>query len=266
MVHVYTYLLLSANYEDKKWRGILVSRGSFISGINSLSENLGLSKQSIRTCLNHLKSTGEITIKSTNKFSIITICKYDDYQIISDEANTQTNNQTNIPSTRNQQTTNKQPTTTKNIRNKEGKEFKEGKNKEPNTSSKTEEPPSAFQDCVDCYFKFIKEINGLPPKFDGAEGKALTSILKYIQGLEQVKAGGRGVVETFKFILDNYDRWSDFHKGQLKLTQINSNLTNIITSIKNGAKSKDTDRRQNQKLGEIIRSGVAIDFRPKDAT
>lgn len=27
-----------------------------------------------------LKSTGEITIKSTNKFSIVTIVKYEDYQ------------------------------------------------------------------------------------------------------------------------------------------------------------------------------------------
>ena len=52
----------------------------------------------------------EITIKSTNKYSIITILNYESYQ---DEEIT-TNNQTNNQLTNNQQATNKQLTTNKN--------------------------------------------------------------------------------------------------------------------------------------------------------
>jgi len=80
MAHVFLYFLLKANYEPKRWRGIVIGRGQFVAGIDILSENLGISKQSIRTCLKKLKSTSEITIKSTNKYSIITICKYDDFK------------------------------------------------------------------------------------------------------------------------------------------------------------------------------------------
>lgn len=79
-VHLFIYLLLSANHEDRKWKGITVKRGQLITGRNALSEATGISVRSIRTCLNKLKSTNELTIKTTNKFSIITICNYEEYQ------------------------------------------------------------------------------------------------------------------------------------------------------------------------------------------
>ena len=41
---------------------------------------LQISERSIRTALNHLKTTQEVTIKTTAKYSIITIEKYDEYQ------------------------------------------------------------------------------------------------------------------------------------------------------------------------------------------
>jgi len=80
MVHLFIHLLLKANFTDGRFQGIEVNRGQLITGINSLSECLGISKQTVRTCLDRLKSTSEITIKSTNKFSLITIVKYNDYQ------------------------------------------------------------------------------------------------------------------------------------------------------------------------------------------
>lgn len=119
MVHLFIYLLLNANREDGSWRGIIVKRGQIITGRNSLSENTGISSQSIRTCLNRLKSTNEITITSTNKYSIITITKYEDYQI----KNLNSNQQTNQQLTNNQPATNQQLTTNKN--NKKIKKIKE---------------------------------------------------------------------------------------------------------------------------------------------
>ena len=95
MVRLFIHLLLTANYADKKWNGILVKRGQVLTGRKKLSEGTGLSEQEIRTCLSRLKSTSEITIKSTNKYSIITINKYDDYQVVPED--TEDNQPANQP-------------------------------------------------------------------------------------------------------------------------------------------------------------------------
>ena len=117
MVHLFIYLLLNANNSENEWRGIKVKRGQLITGRNNLSENTGISSQTIRTCLNRLKSTNEITIKSTNKYSIITICNYEVYQGCKNRANQQTNQQTNQQLTSNQPATNQQLTTIKEYKN-----------------------------------------------------------------------------------------------------------------------------------------------------
>ena len=111
---VFIHLLLNANWEDSRFRGMDVPRGSLVCGRKKLSKSLGLSEQEIRTSLEHLKSTNEITIKSTNRFSIITIANWEKYQGLREES---TNKSTN-------NLTNNQPTSNhikeyKNIRNKE---------------------------------------------------------------------------------------------------------------------------------------------------
>lgn len=111
---LWLHLLLSANYEDRKWKGIVIPRGSLITSVDALSEATGLTVQQVRTCLSRLISTNEISKKSTNKNTLITICKYDSYQVSEISVNKQVTNE--------QQTNNKQITTTielKNIDNKE---------------------------------------------------------------------------------------------------------------------------------------------------
>lgn len=80
MVHLFVYLLLSANNSDGNWMGIVVKKGQLVTGRKTISMATGLSERTIRTCLSRLEETKEITRKSTNKYSIITICNYDSYQ------------------------------------------------------------------------------------------------------------------------------------------------------------------------------------------
>ena len=115
---VFLYLLLNANWEDSRFEGHVIPKGSLVVSWKSLSENCGISVQSARTAINHLKSTGEITIKSTNKFSIVSIVNWEKYQGYEEDANKQTNKQTNKQLTNNQQTTNNIKEI-KNIRNEE---------------------------------------------------------------------------------------------------------------------------------------------------
>jgi len=116
MVHLFIHCLIKSNFKEGNFQGIEVEKGSFITSLKHLSDETNISIQTIRTCLKKLQLTKEIDVKSTNKLTKITICKYESYQFESDEANKQLTN--------NQQTTNKQLTTIK-----EYKESKEEKNK-----------------------------------------------------------------------------------------------------------------------------------------
>lgn len=102
MVHLFIYLLINANHQDGEWRGIVVKRGQILTGLNSLNNDTKISIQTLRTCLKRLEKTNEINIQVTNKYSIITICKYNDYQ----EENKTTNKQPNKQLTFNQHSTN----------------------------------------------------------------------------------------------------------------------------------------------------------------
>lgn len=77
---LFIYLLLKANHKDNQWQGIVIHRGELVTSHPKLSKNTGLSVQNIRTSLNRLKSTRELTVKKTNKYSIISITNYDQYQ------------------------------------------------------------------------------------------------------------------------------------------------------------------------------------------
>ena len=95
---VFLHLLLTANFKKNVYQGIEVLPGQTIVGTNALAVNTGLSRQQVRTALNKLVLTNEITIKSTNKFSLVTIENWSSYQF---ENETSTNKSTN-KSTNNQ--------------------------------------------------------------------------------------------------------------------------------------------------------------------
>lgn len=78
---LFFHLLLKANHNSNRWQGINIQPGQVIVGRKKLAEELKLSEKQIRTSLNKLTSTNEIAIKTTNRFSIVTICKWDEHQL-----------------------------------------------------------------------------------------------------------------------------------------------------------------------------------------
>lgn len=80
MLNIWIYLLLNARYEDGYVYGVFVKRGQVITGRKKLSKETGLSERTVRTCLERLKSTNEVTTETTNQYTIITIIKWEDYQ------------------------------------------------------------------------------------------------------------------------------------------------------------------------------------------
>ena len=156
--------------------GETIPRGSFVTSLDSLAKELGLSVQEIRTALKHLISTGELTSKSTNKYRIITVVNYEMYQ--------QVNKQPNSPLTGNQQATNKQLTTIEEyIEYKTNKEYK-------NNSVCNNTPEENFSCHLGCVYKTIDCKNcmkkwkcPLPdePTFKGIYGK---TFYEYVAEIE----------------------------------------------------------------------------------
>ena len=116
-VQLFIYMLLKANHKDGNWQGHEIKKGQFITSAQTISNDTKLSLQVVRTLLKKFELTNEIIVKSTNKFTMLTICKYECYQ---DE-----NNTTNKQLTNKQQTTNKQLTTNKNEKNNKENIYRE---------------------------------------------------------------------------------------------------------------------------------------------
>lgn len=130
---VFLHLLLTANHKEKQWKGQTILRGQKLTSIEHLADDVGLTIQQTRTALKKLKSTHEITIKTTNKNTLIIIEKFNNYQFEIDEDNKQNNKQFNNLITNNQQTNNKQITTNKNEKNDNNDNIKKEKNKKRKT-------------------------------------------------------------------------------------------------------------------------------------
>lgn len=79
-VHLFIHCLMKANYTDKQWKDVTVPRGSFISSLAKLSEATGLSIQSVRTALGHLKSTHCLTYSGTPRYTLFKVENYDELQ------------------------------------------------------------------------------------------------------------------------------------------------------------------------------------------
>ena len=82
--HLWGYCLKKASHKKTDCflggQVITVERGSFVFGRKKASEETGLTERQIRTALKHLQKLQNLTIKTTNKYSVISITNWDTYQ------------------------------------------------------------------------------------------------------------------------------------------------------------------------------------------
>jgi len=86
---LFMHLILKANHKARNYRGVNIELGCLMTGRDLLSKETGLSIQQIRTCLERLKSTNEITIKTTKQGTIIQVLNYKKYQVSTNEITTE---------------------------------------------------------------------------------------------------------------------------------------------------------------------------------
>lgn len=106
---VFLHLLLIASYEDGEYLGSKIKRGQAIIGTVETAKQLGITRQQLRTALSKLEKSGEISKKTTNKFTLVTIENYSKYQDIISISNQRITNE--------QPTDNQRATTLKNVKN-----------------------------------------------------------------------------------------------------------------------------------------------------
>ena len=126
---VFLTLLLDANIADHEFEGEIIHRGEVATSLATLVMSTSLTIREVRTAISHLKSTGEVTSRSCNRYQVITIINYDKYQ-----DNRQAERQTNRQASDKQATSKRQQL--KNIKND-----KNEKNIPPK-SPKGDNPPS----------------------------------------------------------------------------------------------------------------------------
>ena len=78
--HLFVYLLAAANREPTKYKGVEIPAGGLTTSRDALSKATGLSVKQVRTALDHLKRTGEVAIKTTNKYTLVIVNNWDNYQ------------------------------------------------------------------------------------------------------------------------------------------------------------------------------------------
>ena len=77
---LFLHCLLRANHSDTEWRGHNIKRGQFLTSVDTLTRETGLSVSQIRTSLKKLISTNEIASKSQARSTVITVLSYDSHQ------------------------------------------------------------------------------------------------------------------------------------------------------------------------------------------
>lgn len=78
---IFIHLLLNACYDNCRFMGNAVERGQYMTSLSRLSNDVNIPVRQVRTALKRLAITGEIDMQTTNKYSLITICNYESYQL-----------------------------------------------------------------------------------------------------------------------------------------------------------------------------------------
>lgn len=199
---LFLHLLLKANWKDARWQGHEIKRGSLVTSLQTLASETGLTVNKVRTALEHLQKTGEITSKTTNKFTLITIEKYGVFQDL------QSNESQAKPQTNHNQITNKSQTNHNQITTiEEEKEYKENKEEK----EREEEIPTSPFDSE------WKEILALYPRCNGLE---LESKKKYFKTLEEQEDKEKFLEATKEAVRDYVERYKENNEDDENLKYI----------------------------------------------
>lgn len=140
----------------------------------------------------------------------------------------------------------------------EGQGSSDGAKEKPPVAQppQSEKPKTLYTQMMDSYFVWHNQQTGVDPIIDGGQGKAMKAMVAYFESQARKRLDGSGAdysqqqvsenaVAAFQTLLVKLSDGSvdPFYATQIKVTQIFSNLSNIINQLKNG-----TTKQQQQRL------------------
>lgn len=142
---LFIHCLLKANWKDGRFEGKEIKRGSFVTSLEKLSKETGLSVRQVRTALNHLFLTGELTSISFPKYRIITVVNYNQYQLCDKQVDKQLTSE--------RQASDKQVTTIEEKKEKKEREElkKELSNDNSSIKASGEDERKPYQEYIDLW-------------------------------------------------------------------------------------------------------------------
>lgn len=133
---VFLHLLLTCNWQEKKWRGHTIYPGQRVVSLATLADETKLSIMQVRNTINHLVLTGSITRSKIGKVGLITVNNWEKYQ----QGNTVSNSEVTQNQNENQQRNNIEITT--------NEEREEGKERKKNITYPIVPPTDVFAECA----------------------------------------------------------------------------------------------------------------------
>ncbi|HCY9192542.1 TPA: DnaD domain-containing protein [Staphylococcus aureus] len=214
------YLLMEANYSKAKVpignQIVTVERGQRLTSILTLSDLFNWSRFKVKTFLDLLESDGMLEVKTTSKYTLITIVNYDFYQ--SEQGRNQ--HQNDIKPTSKQHQSNINPTSKQHQTNTNNNDNKDNNEKNVNNEKKK---AAAFDFFQDNGFGFITpynldDLNYYLDSFENDSDEIVTASLKIAKDRNKVTWGyAKSILNTWlNANLKSIEQVRAFEKQQLE--------------------------------------------------
>ncbi|HHC9711424.1 TPA: DnaD domain protein [Staphylococcus aureus] len=214
------YLLMEANHSKAKVpignQIVTVERGQRLTSILTLSGLFNWSRFKVKTFLDLLESDGMLEVKTTSKYTLITIVNYDFYQ--SEQGRNQ--HQNDIKPTSKQHQSNINPTSKQHQTNTNNNDNKDNNEKNVNNEKKK---TTAFDFFQDNGFGFITsynldDLNYYLDSFENDSDEIVTASLKIAKDRNKVTWGyAKSILNTWlNANLKSIEQVRAFEKQQLE--------------------------------------------------
>ena len=130
---------------------------------------------------------------------------------------------------------------------------------QPTTETREKTPSDKlYPKMVNVYNEFCVKRIGVGAKMDGLQGKCMKSIIAYLATQVKMKKGdeiaesemNEGIISAWEYILSKWDLVKGYYADQIKLSQINANLPNILMQLKT-SKTNNRDAKFSNIQSEI---------------
>lgn len=216
---VFFHLLCVASYQKQVYKWIELLPWQCAIWRKYLSQKLKLGEQQIRRAIFNLQTTSEIAVKTTNRYSLITICKWEDHQI--DIEKQPTKRPAELSKLNTQTTTNKEVNNIIYITSKD--DIREIYNEEE-IKEKERQLKTIYEWMMEYGYRLEKKKKAIEELIEWIHGRAMNTWWSGQNGLD------------WRTVLTELKACFDYHESNGILPSIkkkNSHKARIITRLKN---------------------------------